>query len=120
MTIRTLVCVVGLATALSPATASAQSNWTGTVSVFGGGSTLPLFGANLADPALAAKLDVHDRKINNAPVFGGSFGAWHDAGGPGVRLGVRSDVELQAKGLRSKPWAGIGHTLPVDGGYLVP
>ena len=122
MKIRALLFVVGLTTALSPTAASAQSDWTGTVSVFGGGSALPTFGANLADPALAAKLDVRDRKIKSAPVVGGSIGVWHGVGGRGVRVGVRGDVSFQPANADAQVNPATGTLLgrPYDGPLPVP
>lgn len=122
MTIRSLLFVVGLTAALSPTVASAQSDWTGTVSVFGGGSTIPTFGANLVDPALAATLDVRDRKIKSAPVVGGAIGVWHGLGGGGARVGIRGDVSFQPARADAQVNPATGTLLgrPYDGPLPVP
>lgn len=95
MLTRTALFVAALATALSPAGASAQSRWTRTATVFGGGSVVPTFGATVVDPAIGAKLEVGNRKIRSAPVGGGAFGAWRALGTSPARLGIRADVSYQ-------------------------
>jgi opacity protein-like surface antigen len=122
MMIRSLVFAVGLAAALSPTPAFAQSDWTGTVSVFGGGSALPTFGANLVDPALGAKLDVRDRKIKSAPVVGGAISVWHGVGRSAARVGIRGDVSYQPAHADAQVNPATGTLLgrPYDGPLLVP
>ena len=95
MQIRTLLFVAGLTAALSPAVASAQSDWTRTATVFGGGSAIPTFGANVVDSTTATNLDFGNRKIKSAPIFGGAFGAWRRLGTGPARLGIRGDVSYQ-------------------------
>ena len=111
MKIRSLLFVAGLAAALSPTVAFAQSDWTGTVSVFGGGATFPTFSANLADASLGARLDVRDRKIKSAPVVGGTVGLWHGLGRSALRVGIRGEVSFQ-------PTNADAQVLPASGTFL--
>lgn len=123
---KTLLLAVGLTTVLLPTAASAQDTWTGTVSAFGGASTIPLFSADVVDPAIAARLKVGDRKIGNAAVFGGSLALWHPLGGSRASVGVRGEVAFgpahaaaqtnPATGtLFGQPFSGALPVPPVDG-----
>lgn len=120
--VRSLMFALGLSSALLPSAASAESAWTGSLSLFGGGGTLPTFNANLADATIGAKLDVRDRKINSAPVFGGSVGMWRGLGGGGARLGVRGEVSFQPAHAEAQvnPATGTFLGQPFNGALPVP
>jgi opacity protein-like surface antigen len=121
MTIRSMLLAVGITAALS-LPASAQSSWTSSVSAFGGGSAFPTFGASVTDPSLAASLDVRDRKINVAPVFGGAVGVWHGLGDGRARIGIRGNVSFQPARADAQvnPAAGTLFGMPFAGPLPVP
>jgi opacity protein-like surface antigen len=92
------------------------------VSVFGGAGTIPSFNADVVDSAVAAKLKVRDRKIENAPVVGGSFDMWHGLGCSRTSFGVRGEVAFEPAhaAAQMNPATGTFFGQPYNGALPVP
>jgi opacity protein-like surface antigen len=115
------VLAIGAVTA-TPAAAHAQGRWISYASGFAGGSAIPAFGVQLADPATATSIDLQGRKLDNAVAWGGTFGGWRTTAGSRLLWGVRGEVSHQNADADQQllPATGTLFGQPYDGPVPAP